>query len=84
MKWNTRVLGVWIQGDGGWQSHVRERIRRAEIRWRMMLKLIGNKGRGMAAKWMGRIFKAVVEKLLMYGMELYWKGQVKMKKILQK
>ena len=84
MKWDIRVLGVWIQSDGGWESHVRERIRRAEVRWRMMLKLLGYKGKGMSRKCLGRIFKTVVEKVLMYGMELYWDGQKKMREVLQK
>ena len=45
LKWSTRVLEVWFQGDGGWSSDVRERIRIADIRWRMMWKLKGKKGR---------------------------------------
>ena len=84
LKWSVRVLGVWFQGDGGWSSHVRERIRIAEVRWRMMWKLMGKRGRGMVVDKLKRIYKAVVEKSLMYGMELYWDGQVKMKEKLQK
>ena len=84
MKWATRVLGVWFQGNGGWESHVSNRIGIAEKRWKMMLRLMGRGGRGMSAKNLGRIYKMVVEKALMYGMELYWDGQKKMKKELQK
>ena len=84
MKWSTRVLGVWFQGDGEWSSHVRERIRIAEIRWRMMWKLMGKRGRGLGVDKLKRLYKAVVEKSLMYGMELYWDGQMKMKEKLQK
>jgi len=45
-------------GDG---SHVRERIRRAEMRWRMMSKMLGYKGKVMSRECLGRLFKTVVE-----------------------
>ena len=55
LKWSVRVLGVWFQGDGEWSSHVRERIRIAEVRWRMMWKLIGKRGSGMGVDKLKRI-----------------------------
>ena len=48
----------WGMGDG---SHVRERIRRAEMRWRMMSKMLGYKGKVMSRECLGRLFKTVVE-----------------------
>ena len=84
LKWSTRVLGVWMQGDRGWKDHVRNRIGLAEKRWKIMLRLIGRGGRGMSVKSLARIFKCMVEKVLMYGMELYWEGQEKMREVLQK
>jgi len=38
----------------------------------------------MSIECLGRIFRVVVEKALMYGMELYWEGQVGMKERLQR
>ena len=83
MKWSTRVLGVWMQGDGGWKSHVDNRLRIAEGRWRMLLRMLGKKGRGMSVKNLCRMYRAVVEKAMMYGMEVFWDGQVGLKERLQ-
>ena len=63
---------------------MRESIRIAEVGWRMMWKLMGKKGRELAVDKLKRIYRAVVEKSLLYGMELYWEGQVKMKEKVQK
>jgi len=83
MKLGLRVLGVWLQSDGGWKEHVLNRMRVAETRWRLMLKLFGRGGRGMRVEDMKRIWKMVVGQSLMYGMELYWDGQKGMKEVLQ-
>jgi len=50
MKLSVRVLGVWLQCDGGWIEHVLNRMRIAETRWRLMIKLFGRGGRGMGVK----------------------------------
>jgi len=83
MKLGLRVLGVWLQCDGGWKEHVLNRMRVAENRWRLMLKLFRRGGRGMRVEDMKRIWKMVVGQSLMYGMELYWGGQKGMKEMLQ-
>jgi len=49
-----------------------------------MLKMLGYKGKVMSRECLGRLFKTVVEKVLLYGMELNWDGQKRMKKVLQK
>jgi len=85
IKWEeeVRVLGVWWQGDGGWESHVKNRLRCGNIRWEMMKKLIGRGGRGVGVEVLMEIFKMVVKKSMMYGMEVYWDGQKEMKERLQ-
>ena len=60
------------------------RMRIAEGRWKMMLKLLGRGGRGASVEVLKKIFKIVVGQTLMYGMELYWEGQEGMRDILQK
>jgi len=83
MRMEVRVLGVWFASDGGWIDHVRNRMRLAEGRWNMMLKLFGRGGRGMDVLKLKRIWKMVVCQCLMYGMEVYWDGQEGMRKMLQ-
>ena len=85
LKWNeeVRVLGVWWQGNGGWESHVANRIRIGNGRWGMMRKLIGRGGRGVSVDVLMEIFKMVVKAALMYGMEVYWDGQAGMREKLQ-
>lgn len=85
LKWNreVRVLGVWWQDDGGWESHVRERLRIGSTRWGMMKKLIGREGRGVSVEVLVEIFRVVLKKAMMYGMEVYWDGQEGMRKKLQ-
>jgi len=79
MKLGMRVLGVWLQSDGGWKEHVLNRMRVAETRWRLMLKLCERGGRGMRVEDMKRIWKMVVGQSLIYVMQLYWDGQKGMK-----
>jgi len=81
IKWKeeVRVLGVWWQGDGGWESHVKNRLMSGNMRWKMMRKLIGRGGRGVGVEVMMDIFRMVVKKSMMYGMEVYWDGQKEMK-----
>ena len=85
IKWKeeVRVLGVWWQGDGGWKSHIKNRLAIGTMRWDMMKKLIGRGGRGVSVDVLMEIFKVVVKKAMMYGMEVYWNGQRKMKERLQ-
>ena len=83
MKTEVRVLGVWFASDGGWIDNVRNRMRIAEGRWNMILKLFGRGGRGMNVLTLKRIWKMVVCQYLMYGMEVYWDGQEGMRKLLQ-
>ena len=83
MKLSLRVLGVWIQCDGGWVEHVLNRMRMAEVRWKLMLKLFGRGGRGMRVKDLMGVWRMVVKQSLMYGMELYWDGQERMRNMLQ-
>jgi len=83
MKLSVRVLGVWLQCDGGWVEHVLNRMRIAETRWRLMIKLFGRGGRGMGVKGLMLVWKMVVRQSLMYGMEMYWDGQEKMRRMLQ-
>jgi len=75
----VRVLGVWWQGDGGWESHVLRRIGLAERRWRMLMKLLGRNGNGVCVEVLVCLMGMVVMKVLMYGMELYWDGNKDMK-----
>lgn len=85
LRWGeeVRVLGVWWQRDGGWESHVANRIRIGNMRWGLMKKLIGRGGRGVKVEVLLEIFKMVVKKAMMYGMEVYWDGQKEMKERLQ-
>ena len=85
IKWKeeVRVLGVWWQGNGGWESHVKNRLLIVMKRWDMMKKLIGRGGRGVSVDVLMEIFKVVTRKAMMYGMEVYWDGQKEMKKRLQ-
>jgi len=83
MKTELRVMGVWMEENGGWRSHVVNRMRIGEIRWRMMMKLLGRGGRGVKVDSLKRIWKMVVEQSVMYGMELYWDGQEAMRRMLQ-
>ena len=85
IKWKeeVRVLGVWWQSDGGWESQVRNRLKIGTKRWDMMKKLIGRGGRGVSVDVLMEIFKVVVRKAMMYGMEVYWDGQKEMEKRLQ-
>ena len=85
IKWKeeVRVLGVWWQGDGGWESHVANRLRIGNMRWGLMRKLIGRGGRGVGVEVLVNIFKMVVKKAMMYGMEVYWDGQREMRERLQ-
>ena len=85
IKWKeeVRVLGVWWQGDGGWESHVANRLRIGNMRWGLMRKLIGRGGRGVSVEVLLEIFKVVIKKAMMYGMEVYWDGQREMKERLQ-
>ena len=53
------------------------------MRWGLMKKLIGRGGRGVGVKVLVDIFKMVVKKAMMYGMEVYWDGQREMKEKLQ-
>ena len=48
-----------------------------------MRKLIGRGGRGVGVEVLLEIFKVVVKKAMMYGMEVYWDGQREMKERLQ-
>ena len=85
IKWKeeVRVLGVWWQGGGGWQSHVANRIRVGNMRWGLMRELIGRGGREVGVEVLMRIIKMVVKKAVMYGMELYWDKQKELKDRLQ-
>jgi len=83
MRLSLRVLGVWMQCDGGWVEHVLNRMRMTDVRWKLMLKLFGRGGRGMGVKDLLGIWRMVVKQSLMYGMELYWEGQEKMRNVLQ-
>jgi len=78
-KEEVRVLGVWWQGDGGWESHVANRLLLGNGRWGLMRKLIGRGGRGLGVEVLMELFKVVVRKMMMYGMEVYWDGQKEMK-----
>ncbi|PUU74722.1 hypothetical protein B9Z19DRAFT_1132704 [Tuber borchii] len=80
---DVRVLGVWWLKDGGWESHVKRRIELAQRRWRMILKLLGRNGQGVRVKVMAGLLNMVVMKVLMYSMELYWNGDVKMLRMLE-
>jgi len=82
MKTELRVLGVWMEENGGWRSHVVNRLRIGEVRWRMMMKLLGRGGRGMCVEGLKRIWNMVVEQSVLYGMELYWNGQEEMRRVL--
>jgi len=82
MKLSVRVLGVWMLCDGGWVEHVLNRMRIGETRWRL-IKLFGRGGRGMGVKGLMCVWKMVVRQSLMYGMEVYWDGQEKMRRMLQ-
>ena len=86
IRWGeeVRVLGVWWQGNGGWESHVANRLRIGSMRWGMMKKLIGRGGRGVSVEVLVEIFKVVVKKAMMYGMEVYWDGQRWMRDRIQK
>ena len=85
LKWKeeVRVLGIWWQKDGGWQSHVANRIRIGNMRWGLMRKLIERGGRGVSVDVLMQIYKMVIKKAMMYGMELYWDGQREMKEKIQ-
>lgn len=48
-----------------------------------MKKLIGRGGRGVSVRVLMEIYKMVVKKAIMYGMEMYWDGQKDMKERLQ-
>ena len=85
LKWGeeVRVLGVWWQRDGGWEAHVANRLRIGSMRWGLMKKMIGRGGRGVGVEVLLEIFKTVVKKAMMYGMEVYWDGQRDMRERLQ-
>lgn len=83
-KEEVRVLGVWWQGNGGWESHVKNRLRIGDERWGMMKKLIGREGRGVSVDVLVEIFKVVVREVIMYGMEVYLDGQRWMRDRIQK
>jgi len=55
VKTELRVLGVWMEENRGWRSHVVNRLRVGEVRWRMMMKLLGRGGRGMSVEGLKRI-----------------------------
>jgi len=76
IKWKeeVRVLGVWWQGNGEWESHVANRLRIGSERWGKMKKLIERGGRWVSVDVLVDIFKVVVKKAMMYGMEVYWDG----------
>ena len=76
------VRGV-VAGRWDWESHVKRRIRIGNIRWGLMKKLIGRGGRGVSVRVLMKIFKIVIKKAMMYGMEVYWDGQREMKERLQ-
>ena len=79
----VRVLGTWWQSDRGWEGQVDRRIGLAERRWRMLLKLLGRGERGVCVDVMTSLVNIVVMKVLMYGRELYWDGDKKMKSRLE-
>ena len=85
MRWEeeVRVLGVWWQRNGGWEAHVANRLRIMNMRWGLMKKMIGRGGRGVGVEMLLEVFKTVVKKAIMYGIEVFWNGQKEMRERLQ-
>ena len=59
------------------------RLRLGNMRWGLVRKLRGRGGRGVGMGVLMELFKVVVRKTMIYGMEVYWDGQKEMREKLQ-
>ena len=69
----TRWLGVWLDSQLKFTSHINERVRRAragEIQIKGLTRMYG-----LVPGLVRRIQLAVVQSTALYGAELWWKGQ---------
>ena len=78
----TRWLGVWLDSQLKFTSHINERIRRArnaEIQIKGLTKM-----QGLVPGLVRRVQLAVVQSTALYGAELWWKGQKNHEQTIQK
>ena len=69
----TRWLGVWLDSELKFTSHINERVRRARTA-KVQIKGL-TKAYGLVPGLVRRIQLSVVQSTALYGAELWWKGQ---------
>ncbi len=69
----TRRLGVWLDSQLKFTSHINERVKRARTAEIQVKEL--TKSYGLVPSLVRRIQLSVVQSTVLYGAELWWKGQ---------
>lgn len=77
----TQWLGVWLDSQLKFTSHINERVRRARAAEVQIKGLI--RTHGLVHGLVRRIQLAVVQSTALYGAELWWKGQKNHKDTIQ-